>query len=303
MRFNVISNIANGVGLQRDYELLSQLLKDRGHEVAGVDFRASLAPRADVNIFLEVITPGMLGSARETWIVPNSEWWYPAWDGFIPAVRRVLCKTLDCLKIWSQKAPGKATYIGWEAEDIYRPEVERKKSFLHMAGKSSTKGTTAVIEAWERHKIPHPLTVVNSRSIWRASGVVRYLPWMNREDAIRTINGHRFFIMPSEYEGFGQSLYEAAGCGSVILTTDAPPMNEMPWLARQCQVQVASHGQMRAATISRVSADGVAKAVNAAVALSDSEIEKHSIAARNGFLSAREKFRKSFGLILEGMGA
>jgi len=303
VRFNIISNISNGVGLQRDYELLRRLLELHGSQVSGVDFRAPSAPRADVNIFLEVVTPAMLGAARESWIVPNSEWWHSRWDSSMPAIRRVLCKTRDCLKIWSQKAPGKATYIGWEAEDIYRPEVERKNAFLHMVGKSQTKGTAAVIEAWEKFKLPYPLTVVSARTGARVVGNVRYLPWMPREDAIKTINEHRFFLMPSEYEGFGQSLYEAAGCGGIILTTNAAPMNEIPALIPECQISVSSQGQMKAANISRVSTDGVVKAVHAAAALSQDEISKHSDAARNGFLASRELFRKRLYMILEGIGA
>lgn len=303
MRFNIISNIQNGVGLQRDYELLRSLLEAHGNQVAGVDFRAPSAPLADVNIFLEVVTPAMLGAARESWIVPNSEWWHAGWDSSMPAIRRVLCKTRDCLKIWSQKAPGKATYIGWEAEDIYLPDIERKNAFLHMAGKSQTKGTSAVIEAWEKFKLPYPLTVVSARTGARVAGKVRYLPWMPREGAIKTINEHRFFLMPSEYEGFGQSLYEAAGCGSIILTTNAAPMNEIPALIPECQISASSHAQMKAAVTSHVSADGAAKAVHAAAALSQDEITEHSTAARNGFLASRELFRKRLYMILEGVGA
>lgn len=302
MRFNIISNISNGVGLQRDYELLRRLLESRGHEVAGVDFRAPSAPCADVNIFLEVVTPAMLGAARENWIVPNSEWWHQRWDGLLPLVRRVLCKTRDCLRIWTHKTPGKPTYIGWEAEDICRHEVERKHAFLHLAGKSQTKGTSAVIEAWEKFNIPYPLTVISSRFGSRTLGNVRYLPWQDRTDTIKLINEHKFFLMPSEYEGFGQSLYEAEGCGSIILTTNAAPMNEIPALVRECQIPILNRAQMKAATISRVSPDGVARAVYAAAALTQDEIKKHSEAARSGFISARAEFRQNLDSILEGIG-
>jgi glycosyltransferase involved in cell wall biosynthesis len=132
---------------------------------------------------------------------------------------------------------------------------------------------------------------------------VRYLSWLSREDAIRTINEHRFFLMPSEYEGFGQSLYEAAGCGGIILTTNAAPMNEIPALIPECQISVSSHGQMKSAITSHVSADGVAKAVHAAAGLPMDEINKHSVAARSGFLSSRKLFRNNLSLILGGIGA
>ena len=70
MRFNIISNLTNGVGLQRDYELLRTELKARGHEVQGVQFNAKplVVPPADVNIFDELVVPAAFAAAKEQWV-------------------------------------------------------------------------------------------------------------------------------------------------------------------------------------------------------------------------------------------
>jgi hypothetical protein len=304
VRFNIISNIGNGVGLQRDYELLSRLLIERGHQVVGVDFRSASAPSADVNIFIETLAPKLIRMAKANWIIPNSEWWYSQlWDGFLPVVNRVLCKTRDCLKIWERKTPGKAEFTGWEAEDIYRPEVERVDSFLHLAGKSNMKGTEAVIRAWVENDLPHNLTVVSNGNIQIQHRSIQYLPWLNRDKAIRLVNQNRFFVMCSEYEGYGQALYEAASCGSIVITTNAPPVNEMGGLVPECQVAPSSYGRVREAVTAIVDPGSVERAVRAAANLSPVEIRAYSARVRACFLESRQAFRSRLTAILEATHA
>ena len=78
MRFNVISNLHNGAGLQRNYELLRHALEVRGHQVHGVQFNAKplLVPKADVNIFDEVVNVNAFAAAPKQWVMPHLEWWF-----------------------------------------------------------------------------------------------------------------------------------------------------------------------------------------------------------------------------------
>jgi hypothetical protein len=165
MRWNIISNITNAVGLQQDYELLRHLLETNGHEVHGIHFASTVStPRADINVWLEVVNPDLFHLANEQWIIPNPEWFYDSWipwaerldRRWIPGVlnrwwisnvfrrhfRYVLCKTRDCERIFQTVAPfSDVIFTGFMARDLYDPSIPKSCSFLHIAGKSQTKNT------------------------------------------------------------------------------------------------------------------------------------------------------------------
>src|SRR6266403_5159235 len=104
MKFNICTNIDNGVGLEADYRLLRGLLESWGHKVEGVHFKRIDAgcPRADVNIFLETIASALFPFAKQNWLIPNQEWFAP-WDNenAMNAIGRILCKTEDAVRIMS----------------------------------------------------------------------------------------------------------------------------------------------------------------------------------------------------------
>ena len=150
MRFNLISNLLNGAGLQRDYELLRTELEARGHAVQGVQFNAKpfRIPRADVNLFDEVVVPEAFPAAPVQWVMPHPEWWLPPYQESLPWITKVLCKTYDCLRLFQPLAGARAEYLGFISRDLYRPEVARQRTFLHVAGNSAVKNTEAVLAAW-----------------------------------------------------------------------------------------------------------------------------------------------------------
>jgi len=55
-QFNIITNLASGAGLRREYETLRAILESAGHRVVGVDFQQDgQVPNADINLFLETL--------------------------------------------------------------------------------------------------------------------------------------------------------------------------------------------------------------------------------------------------------
>lgn len=310
MRFNIITNISNGAGLQRDYELIRGMLEKMGHKVTGVQFdqTAQFPPEhgVDVNIFMEIITPQIFSAAQQNWFIPNSEWYFPCWDGCLNSIGLVLCKTRDCLNIWNRKVGNRAKYLGFESNDFFNPQTKRIPEFLHMAGKSETKNTATVTEAWKTYKIPYPLTVVAFKPeiVRHCTGIqnVKHITRLTNEEVADYMNRFQFHIMPSKYEGYGHYIHEAMSCQGVVLTTDAAPMNDFAGIPKELLIPVQRKEAVRAAYFNHVSPLGVAAAVRKAMELSPIAIEELGNRARIGFLSEREQFRKTFETLVRNGG-
>lgn len=275
------------------------MLERYGHTVRGEMFNAPdpTFRQCDVNIFLEVINPRHLTHARQNWIVPNSEWWYPEWNQYLNYFSRVLCKTRDCYDLWSRKiGPQKCVYTGFEANDYYAPDVPRVPTFLHLAGKSETKNTAAVMDAWREHHLPYPLIVSAFKpEIVRLTRGVPNVTQVERfPSVVETMNQCRFHIMPSKNEGFGHAIHEALGCGGVVITTDAPPMNEFVGVDRRFLIPVSQKVSRLMTHFYEVNPMAIAHAVHKAAQTPMDDLLQIGEKARAGFLSERDHFRNKF---------
>ena len=304
---NVISAISNGAGLQRDTELLCAVLESQGHTWRAIGYDRpyqGLNYQADVNIFLEVMVPGMLNFSSVNWFAPNSEWYEASsTECALNRINQVLCKTHDCETIWGKKL-GRTYYTGWEAFDYNQsiPVIDKKPEFLHLAGNSGTKNTDAVINCWRMYDPGYPITIVSRDPAVRVQchGVknVTYEQRLDDGRVIHMLNNFRFHLMPSEYEGYGQGLHEALGCGGIILTTNAPPMTEFPGIPQELLISSAGTHIRRLATCHRVMPEGVLQSVQKAVNLSNDRLMQLSVAARQGFDSERDAFRGRIARLL-----
>lgn len=285
VRFNLISNLTNGVGLQQDYTLLRHQLLIRGHTVQGVQFNGKplqVLP-ADVNIFLEVVNPLVFRAAPKQWAVPNPEWWFAAWDQY--SWDLVLAKTHDCERIFTEKVGDRCQYVGWTARNLYNPAIGRQRTFLHVAGKSQFKNTPAVIAGCQRAKVP--LLVVSEHV-----GLRRRVP---QEELIYLMNSHFCHVMPSAYEGYGQVLHEALGVGQVIITTDAPPMNEMrpAFMIPSSGWKKHHEGQLH-----KVSVLDVSTAVNKVKDLTDERLTALQEEARAEYRRGEKEFQQALDALV-----
>jgi glycosyltransferase involved in cell wall biosynthesis len=59
------------------------------------------------------------------------------------------------------------------------------------------------------------------------------------------LNECEVHVIPSQAEGYGHVIGEAMGCGAVVVTTDAPPMNELVRPDRGVLIRVARSEPMR----------------------------------------------------------
>ncbi len=304
-RINIVTSLC-GAGLEREAILLRELLKPRGIETAFIHYTGGAnecMETADINISLEVICPQALYLSKENWFAPNSEMYTSAYDQHLPRITKFLCKTKDCLDIWSKKVgPERCVYTSFEARDLYRPEIPRQDTFLHIAGKSIYKGTESVIAAWQLHPgaLP-PLTVVADNHEYREQIArnptnITYLARVKEDELIDLVNQNRFHILPSKYEGFGHCIWEALGCGGLVITTDVPPMNQYD--GTYSLAPVSSQVTQRLAKLSTVSPENIYRAVRDLGGTLYSHFEHHSNRARQGFLANNKFFRETvLGLI------
>jgi len=280
VRFNYISNLSNGAGLQRNYELLKQALQARGHSVHGVQFNAKplVVPPADINIFDEVVTPLAFRAAKVQWAMPHPEWWFGMWDQY--RWDKILAKTHDCERIFQAKVGNRCQYLGWVAKDLARPGIPKERKFLHVSGKSSFKNTQAVI--FGCHQAGVPLTVVGEKS----GGVAR----VSEQELIHLMNSHFCHVMPSAYEGYGHVLHESQSTGQILITTNAPPMNEICPAFYVPSVGVRPH---HAGVLHQVLPGDVAKAVKYGMAMEQTEIDRLSAEARTSYDEDVKQFNEA----------
>lgn len=184
----------------------------------------------DLNVALEHVRPPFMGLARRNVLVPNPEWLSARSQRYLPRFDAVLCKTHHAMGIFASRGC-RALHIGFDSSDCLVPGTPRTPTFLHLAGASPLKGTGRLLEVWQRHPEWPRLVVVQSpdappRPV-HAHNIEHRIGHASVEDVRALQNGHAFHLCLSEAEGWGHYIAEAMSCGVVVITCDAPPMNEL----------------------------------------------------------------------------
>jgi hypothetical protein len=187
-------------------------------------------------------------------------------------------------------------YVGFTSEDRIDRAVLRERAFFHLAGRSSNKGTEALLALWRQHPHWPMLTVVqNPRAAKRgapAANIRHLIDYLDDAALKRLQNAHRFHLCPSETEGFGHYLVEAMSIGAVTLTVDAAPMNEMVTPERGVRVVVARTGTQNLAVTNFFDENAMAAAIERVMALDDAELDRLGAAARAWFEANDRQFRE-----------
>jgi len=226
MNINVITKM-NGVGLEADALLLRDILTD--HTVNIIDWeRPTVKAPANINIHLEHIRKEFIHLAPYNIAIPNPEWFEDTFKPYLRNINIVLCKTRHCENIFSQMHPN-CVYCGWTSRDCYIPNYKKHMLFCHLAGRSSHKGSEFVRDCWTSDpKLPmlyfQKYTDIHKFKFNQGNVMVQ----RTRVKDIREImNTALFHLCCSKAEGFGHYITEALSTGGIVITTDAPPMNEI----------------------------------------------------------------------------
>ncbi len=320
----------NGGGLSRDIDLLSAVLNDLGWRVAiscprlrrrraPLPARALnrvgryirrigasaglLPPRFELNLHLEDIADEFLPLGRRNVLIPNQEWFLGSSLPHLRAIDEVWAKTRFAEQVFAGMGC-RVRFLGWTGSDrtVPGPPIPRNLSALHIAGWSLWKGTEAVLDVWSRHPEWPLLRVVRRNHDYCGQA----LPWLSRaccpnvqiisdrvdEDSLKRMqNETAIHLCPSEAEGFGHVIVESMSVGALVITTDAPPMNEIITVANGLLVEAERSEAVRLGRRYFVSRDDLARKIAQALSMSEQQRTSLGQAARAWFDANDTAFR------------
>eukprot|EP00697_Spironema_sp_BW2_P000372 gnl/Spiro4/10468_TR5607_c0_g1_i1.p3 gnl/Spiro4/10468_TR5607_c0_g1~~gnl/Spiro4/10468_TR5607_c0_g1_i1.p3 ORF type:complete len:292 (+),score=-43.54 gnl/Spiro4/10468_TR5607_c0_g1_i1:3332-4207(+) len=242
LQINVFTD-NNGGGTEVDGNVVASALREMGHVVYKKHYDPFVKAKdnekgckVDINIFIQAIKSDCLKLATKNWFIPNAE---IGMFGVkeLRSMDLILCRTHDAERIFKQL--GMPTfYLGFTGNDCFLPGVEKNfLQCLHLAGKSPFKGTPFVINAWKDQALmprlvgvitptnAHASLCISSKSL--ESNNFEWTRGRLSENELRNLqNSCGVHLCPSIAEGYGHYIVEAMSVGAVVLTTDAPPMNE-----------------------------------------------------------------------------
>lgn len=293
LRINLFSS-KNGKGLEASRQILKNELVQMGHIVEDREWsekKIKNCPKVDLNIFFEKIIPKWLNGAAVNWFIPNPEW-YSNDNATLKHIDLILCRTREVERIFNDLQK-RTFYIGFSSRDHFDPSIEKDFGLcLHVAGGSHQKGTPAIVKAWSGRSDLNPLIILIQYSLRHRTG--DHVQWIQERLPLADLrllqNSCGIHLCPSETEGFGHYLMEAMSTGAVVVTTDAPPMNEFIEDGR-CLVPYLRTEPCQLATCYFVDPELLANRVQALMALPNEELKKMGEHNRARYLQKTEAFR------------
>jgi glycosyltransferase involved in cell wall biosynthesis len=289
LKINLISR-SNGKGLDTDKKILKEALEEMDCSVTIVDLTSLKWNRAHINIFLQDLVLEKFPWAQQNWFIPNPEW-YDQDIRLLDKIDLILCRTKDVERIF-QKMNKQTYYLGFTSPDCYWPDMQKDYlHFFHLAGGSALKGTKIIQNIWLSHPLFPLLTVINF--VIPFTSAQSNLEWIQHrvsEFKLRQLqNQCGIHLCPSETEGFGHYVMEAMSAGAIVITTDAPPMNEFIEDQR-CLVPYIKKTPLCLATRYEIDPVQLQNKIEYLISLPSEELEAISLHNRSVYLQKKQEF-------------
>lgn len=288
----IILGKRNGVGLDRDSDLLSGVLKECGvsskvPRLKNLSDGLSREFFADTAFHLEREAPWWWRrKARRHILIPNQERFPKRLISCLGRMDEIWCKSRHAEEVFS-RLHSRVLYIGFTSEDRIltggEPDYRR---FFHLAGKSTMKNTSFLLDLWNLHPEWPQLTVVQhpSNAPARVSGNVNLISRYLQDDELRNLqNSCGVHLCPSLSEGWGHYIAEAMSCRALVVTTDAPPMNELVSVDRGVLVPFSTTVPRHLGAVFRSEPRDFEATMGTLLAMSDDEKRRLGESSRNWF--------------------
>ena len=306
---NIVAR-TNGVGLDRDVDLVHEVATAAGYQVTvshcrGISFYANWfgsKQQFDANIFLERIFPRWLGSARLNLLIPNQERFPQRHVPRLKKIDNIICKSEHALEIFSEIHPS-CHFTGFTSRNLNDLTIPRRQNaILHLAGRSTLKGTETVLQLWDAHPEWPTLTLLQHKDnappeVPRNVNLIT--DYISDEEIIKLVNEHPIHLCPSLSEGWGHYIVEAMSCGALVITTDGPPMNELVRPDRGVLVNAPKTEARHLGTNFIVTPSAFEAAIERVLTIPSKERDRLSEAAQNWVLNNHQKFEKRLVETLE----
>ncbi|MEM8637544.1 MAG: glycosyltransferase [Cyanobacteria bacterium P01_G01_bin.54] len=191
-----------------------------------------MTQKFDANIFLEKIRPELLDLAEVNIFIPNHEQLSKTHIPLLKQIDLVWCKTRCADEIFS-RLDVRSEFLGFTSSDRSIPSVQPDyRQFFLLAGKSvERRGTSQILAMWQQNPQFPKLTAIAhdfDRSPYRDyNNICVHDQYVDETTLKQLQNQIGIHLCLSESEGFGHFMMEAMSARACVVTTNAPPMNEL----------------------------------------------------------------------------
>lgn len=251
------------------------------------------------------------GAAEYTWLVPNQEWFRADRLIYLKFYDVVVCKTEAARAIFSQWHEN-TVLTGFSGDYALSVEQGGQSStetpnqkdvpfFIHVAGKNRRKGSQLLMECW-RLQPEWPKLVVVTDSADRLAPIPHNVEVLTDADdqRVRALQREALAVLaPSEVEGFGHTLLEGMARGAIVLSTDAPPMNELVDAERGMLVPAHWKNKVRLGDAYGISVEAMTDAVNRILGMNPEQRASMSDTARAWVGENHSAFCHRFKILID----
>ena len=220
----------NKRGIAKDFIVLTEELSKIGHTVEhlnynGIENHLKKIKLVDTQIHIQNISTAIMSKGKKNYCIPNPEFTPVSSEG-LQKMDLILARTKESERIFSSIGLP-VFYLGFTSVDHTISQSKKSfESYIHVKGFSPLKSTAELMRAWSRY-FPELIVVDHTSDVQKIPKNIYLIQEYLTDEELKFLqNRAGIHICPSKTEGFGHYLVEAMSVGSVVITTDAPPMNE-----------------------------------------------------------------------------